>query len=278
MMRGTEDIGATQREIVYFILNHPDGVSEPTIREYLADKLNIKDPSNIKLHLEKLSNRKILTKERFRGRPNRWRLSYENIDEVGRYILYTFIKKDVILNETNQDDIIDVFNSRGMQKFLKETEWKESLWNYIFYFGHPSDDVMEILDKGPILDMIIPLISLSPTLFCELFDPTVECWLLSVSLCSNRYPILKSGHDDENEERFNYSTEDMLHFMIGSRFISPLLFDKFYFTSLAGTVEKYLKDNYVMFYQWFVAYEDFILYEKIYKIKLTDQSFDSEHP
>lgn len=259
-----EDTGATQREIVKFLLDHPDGVSEPTIREHLADKLKIKDPSNIKAHLEKLSNMKVIIKEHFRGRPNRWVLAYENQDYVGGYIFWNFIE-NVKYQEGNKDLAIDVFKSRALQKFIKESDWEPYLLEYIFE-GRPSENACNIFKREPILDLISPLVALSPTLFCEMFEPTTECWAMSVSIGSQYYSLGIANKDVEEEDPC-----ELTHFAIGARVVSALLLDRINFPQLTGDIEKFLYDNYVFSYKWSVAYKKFSDYEPSFKNLLINQ-------
>lgn len=62
----------TKRKIIEFVLDYPDGVEEPRLREYLKDTLDISEQKNIKIHLEDLRKKGCLEKTERTGFANKW--------------------------------------------------------------------------------------------------------------------------------------------------------------------------------------------------------------
>lgn len=62
----------TKRKIIEFVLDYPNGIEEPILREYLRNTLNISEQKNIKIHLEDLRKKGCLEKIENIGFANKW--------------------------------------------------------------------------------------------------------------------------------------------------------------------------------------------------------------
>lgn len=64
--------GEIKKEIVFYVLNHPDGIDEPTLREHFKNEFNINEAKNIKNHLKDLQKNKCIKKIEKCGLANTW--------------------------------------------------------------------------------------------------------------------------------------------------------------------------------------------------------------
>ncbi len=266
-----EDTGATQREIVKFILDHPDGISEPTIREYLADKLKIKDPSNIKAHLEKLSNEKVIFKEHFRGRPNRWRLAYENVDEVANYLIWEFLK-NADISDDYADLAIEVFKSKATQKFINESKLGQYFSNYLIPGSRWEKGITEIVNEAHITSTYYPLVSRSPTLFITIFEHMNEIEVISNCI----YDFILETKDEEQVKKIEERIQALYH----ARILAPLLMDFRTYNNGLGDLIEYLDevDEYDELYYYLNILKDYSEQFHVIKSAIIKDEKSDKHP
>ena len=243
-----EDRGATQREIIRFILNHPEGVSEPTIRAYLEDKLQITDPSNIKAHLSKLATSEgVIKKERRRGGANRWRLAYENETEVSFYIIFEFLK-DAEISEDDAVEALSVFNAKATQEFLKIIDWSIPFTNSIF---RERDELIEADNFIFLSKVYNEAILISPTLFSEIFDSTEENKVITICLFHIFMEKIRTG-----EENLAINPINVIY---QSKILASFIVDAGLYPEQRGKISEFIREynkkaDKIGFYRWYDIY------------------------
>lgn len=162
--------GEIQKEIVKYVLNFEEGVSEPKIRKYLETNFGITAQKGIKIHLEKLLNQNLLTKNERRGGANIWIPNYGDGIPLTRFIAKELITPGFFTN--NPDSIVKVFLSPGTQKLLDSVDILDLFYGILLYSILRVSDKFESLwwDEDEELDIFIKsAIGFSPALLCALF-------------------------------------------------------------------------------------------------------------
>lgn len=168
------DSGVTKKEIIRFLFESGDWVSEPDIREDLTKFLGIIEPKSSKIQLSSLLSDDLIFKDTRRG-VNYWKINLES-ESIAEFVL------EYLSSGKGQAHIPFFYNSRGMQQYLdKHINWdtvlSDALTGYNFVLN--KDRVNEIDKTSLLKEMILPAIRVSPTLFISLTRPNVEYLLLS---------------------------------------------------------------------------------------------------
>jgi len=99
--------GYTEREIIKFVSDYPDGIKEPEIRKWLRENHGIREKKGIINHLQKLKEKKFLIKQTQIGKENIWK---PNLDLVIFKTIYSEMQKE--------NDIFSFFNSEYAQRMI----------------------------------------------------------------------------------------------------------------------------------------------------------------
>ncbi len=203
--------GETQKTIIRYLCNFDEGVSEPELRQFLKDELDLSAPKNIKLHLEKLENMGLIKKKMQKGRSNLWILNFEEDIKLSRYLLDNFfLNRDFVrLCTEGRDDAFELLATKGVQRIVSEIKDLSTVNLWLFEFileahgSHPPEKPDNVCryefnwDHSPeemdeLLHMVKFTASISPTFFCCLFEPIYEVrtrfWLDFDETLLERFP------------------------------------------------------------------------------------------
>lgn len=198
--------GVTQREIVRYILDFDNGVDEPRIRDHLKETLLIRAMRNIKTHLERLENEGIIQKVQTRGGPNYWTLAYDSTqltkyhpawlgyDAVSGFLVHEFFNRWDNAGYLGYYPLIEVFNAKGTQKFIQTKDWTKRVTDY-FTLSRGTRQPDERIQG--FIDLFKQGITISPTLFREMFTPKLETHLVASLLFE---PIEKNRPESEDDQ------------------------------------------------------------------------------
>ena len=267
--------GVTQREIVRYILEFDKGVDEPRIRDHLKETLLIRAMRNIKTHLERLEKEGIIQKVQTKGGPNVWTLAYDTTqitkyhpswigyDAVSGFLVHEFFNRWDNAGFLGYHPLIEVFNAKGTQKFIEKKDWTKLVTDYISVnrgINPPHDRKLEI--QG----LFKEAISISPTLFREMFTPKFETHLVASLL----FESLEKKRPESEEDSWHLERDSFLMLLL-----APLLIDavkhptqkpkisEFIWGALdsyreAGDDKNILHDKYRQSAAAFVAFEEII--------------------
>lgn len=162
--------GVTQTEIVKYLLNFPDGATEPNIREFMKTEFNLTSAKSIKSHLEKLENINIIVKIEQRGGANRWVLNYDLGYSLGKFLLDEILLP-LIYYRKNEFLFCNLFTSQGFTHFIKnnirDNQWSFSIYNYLFYSNEENKPIPKEIETY--FHIIYQSLSISPSLFIEMY-------------------------------------------------------------------------------------------------------------
>lgn len=167
------DAGTTRRTIFIYMLEIGSEIDEPDIRKYLSnqDTTALKDRSNIRTHLTILETEGLIKKNPFkRGYPNKWKINYENSEQLTRYIAKDLIIPGYITYDFKS--VLRIFRFPGTQKILSSEDY-----NYLFYAVLEMLLIPVVTDRSRIRKLTAPQLNLfinkaicfSPSLFSSLF-------------------------------------------------------------------------------------------------------------
>lgn len=181
----------TKRKIIEFVLDYPNGIEEPTLRDYLRNSLNISEQKSIKLHLENLRKRGCLEKIKNSGFANIWTIkTADNIRSIISFLGEPFLP--ILQNKSLINTIITslFFN---MDK-MKDPEYRKV---HVWFFGDMPTKFNFILRYSPTFFNYV--------LRCEttgnLYDDAVRLFHADTgfSISNNGYLLIDKATPDYKE-------------------------------------------------------------------------------
>lgn len=166
--------GEVKGRIVSYLSNHPEGVRQPELTEFIKTEFNLSDSRNIRRHLRDLVKRKFIEQRVAKDGANIWALTEEPAQ------IYAFLKK---LDERPDFAMTSFFQSKGTKKM-----YDDSLPVYLRTKGiiddlqiKKSDSLEENKWKG-VANTYFGICMLSPTFLDIIFKDKIDDLMLARSL------------------------------------------------------------------------------------------------